>query len=605
MRHRDGHPVRVVLEAARLEGVGGAEQWILSVTTPAAPDAPRTERSSFQQAMGSSPVAFGVWDTDLRCVWLNSVMAERTGHQWAPKLGRRPWETSTGFDPATVERLLRHVLASGEMVSRTLSNVSPAGDERAFATVVFRFEGPDGAPVGIGAAAVDVDEESARRRLSLLVTAGTRIGTTLDIMTTAQELSDIAVPRLADFATVDLADWVSLGDMPRERPDAAVYGGPAFRRAGMASIRPGVPEAVFAPGEVVYHPPSSPIVAPLRTGESHFEPRLDTSHYWLTEDPARDRAIKRAGMHSAMIVPLKARGVILGVATFARTDNPASFTRDDLLLAEELATRAALSLDDACRYAQQRATALALQRDLLPHDLQRSRFLEVATRYLPADTHERVGGDWYDVLPLAEGRTALVVGDVIGHGVSAAAAMGRMRTAVHALAELDQPPDILLSHLDNVALRLSQEVGQRRDADLPALVATCVYLIHDPATATCTFARAGHPPPLLLAPDGIVAFPDSPVGCAVGWGFDGYASATVPMPGEGLLALYTDGLVEDRSEDIDAGLTRLATCVRQTHGDLDDRCTQIIEAMTCGTRPQDDIALLLARLRPDAASPRA
>lgn len=192
----------------------------------------------------------------------------------------------------------------------------------------------------------------------------------------------------------------------------------------------------------------------LSSGKSFVGPVQDTPHgLWGDQHPAWVEKIHEYGTHSLMVVPIRARDEVLGVAVFMRTENPVPFEEDDLLLAEELVTLAALSLDNARRYARERSAALTLQRDLLPQRLNGGDAVEVASRYLPADMHGGVGGDWFDVIQLSGARVALVVGDVVGHGINAAATMGRLRTAVQTLAEMDLPPDELLARLNRVGSR--------------------------------------------------------------------------------------------------------------------------------------------------------
>ncbi|TKA08368.1 GAF domain-containing protein [Actinacidiphila oryziradicis] len=255
-----------------------------------------------------------------------------------------------------------------------------------------------------------------------------------------------------------ISERALLGEEPLARLGPMGRHTPVFRRAGLASIHQGAPEALWPPGEAVLVPPTSPYTSVLSSGKSHLEPVIDTSPgTWLDQDPARVEKIHDYRMHSWMYVPIHARGRILGVAVFARTDYLVPFEQDDLLLAEELVTRAALSLDNANRYTRERTAALALQRNLLPQHLTGGSAVEVASRYLPADIHHGAGGDWFDVIPLSGARVALVVGDVVGHGINAAATMGRLRTAVHTLADMDLPPDELLAHLDDLVIRLTEE----------------------------------------------------------------------------------------------------------------------------------------------------
>ncbi|MFF3950200.1 PP2C family protein-serine/threonine phosphatase [Streptomyces sp. NPDC001902] len=261
-----------------------------------------------------------------------------------------------------------------------------------------------------------VTGRSARERLAILGEASTRIGTTLDVMRTGQELADLAVPLLADFATVDLAESVPLGDEPLARLGAQDGDIPAFRRAGLASVHQEVPESLFDRGEPVFVSPTSPFNSVLRSGKSHFEAVLDTSPgTWVSrQHPARKRKIHEHRMHSLPVVPVHAGGAVLGVAMFVRAGDSPPFEEDDLLLAEELVSWAALCLDNASQYSRERAAALTLQRHLLPHRVTGGSAVEVAWRYLPADSHHGVGGDWFDVIPLPGARTALVVGDESG-----------------------------------------------------------------------------------------------------------------------------------------------------------------------------------------------
>jgi serine phosphatase RsbU (regulator of sigma subunit) len=321
--------------------------------------------------------------------------------------------------------------------------------------------------------------------------------------------------------------------------------------------------------------------------------------------------IAETGMHSLVVVPLKARGTILGVAVFIRSDTRLPFSRDDVLLIEELTGRAALSLDNARRYTRERASAVALQRNLLPRNLSGGKAVDVASRYLPAHTHEGVGGDWFDVIHLPGHRVGLAVGDVVGHGINAAALMGQLRTVMGTLADLDLPPHDLLARLDRRVLLM----GDQDDAEPPGgpvMSCTCVYAVYDPVTRRCTMASAGHPPPAVLTPDGTVSFADLPPGPPIGLGTMSYESVTMELPEGTVIALYTDGLVETRKDDIDVGLERLRRAMARTGTSLDDLCTHIIGAMAPNVahrpqrppgsrlpilRPEDDIALLLARTR--------
>ncbi|MEU3302093.1 SpoIIE family protein phosphatase [Streptomyces sp. NPDC006678] len=565
-------------------------------------------------ALGSlltrSALGFAIWDTDLRCIWVNDVLEKYDGVPREQRLGRRPGTALPG-DAGVLESAMREVLATGisdfgrEYRAPIMER---AGANRAFSVCAIRLDDAEGRTLGVCQVVLEVTGRRwAEDRLALVSEAGARIGTTLDVMHTAQELADFTVPLLADYVTVDLTEAVRLGEEPLER--LGPMGGrlPKFRRAGMASIHPGTPESLWPRGEVVYVPPASPFIRVLSSGKSVLQPVLETAPgTWLDDDPARAAKIRELGMHSLMVVPVHARGALLGVAVFVRTDTPAPFDEADLLFAEELVARAALSLDNARRYTRERATALALQHSLLPRSVSGGAAADVVARYLPADAEGgeggvgRVGGDWYDVFPLPGGRVALVVGDVAGHGIGAAATMGRLRTAVRTLADLDLPPAELMTRLDRTVMHLGDE---DTDTPGPTLAATCLYAVYDPATRRCTMARAGHPPPAIVHPDGRVVFPEIPSGTPLGLGMLMYEAAELHLAEGSVIALYSDGLIEDRHQDIDSGMERIRTALAQPGLHLDDLCAAVIATLPT-TTPPDDVTLLLARTRSRApASP--
>jgi serine phosphatase RsbU (regulator of sigma subunit)/anti-sigma regulatory factor (Ser/Thr protein kinase) len=320
---------------------------------------------------------------------------------------------------------------------------------------------------------------------------------------------------------------------------------------------------------------------------------------WVVESPRRAERIRRFGMHSLMVVPIRARDNVLGLATFLRWQRPEPFGPDDLLLAEEAVARAAVNIDNARQFTREHSTALALQRDLLPHRLGTRMSLEVASRYLPADVSGGVGGDWFDVIPLSGARTALVVGDVVGHGINAAASMGRFRTAVRTLADMDLPPEELLAHLDDLVLGgsiVEEETGADGAPQSPALGATCLYVVYDPVSSTCSMARAGHPPPAIVAPGGEVTFPDLPAGPPLGLGGLPFESVEFVLAEGSVLALFTDGLLDARDKDMEAGMARLSDVLAGSRLPLETLSDAVLDALLSGPA-DDDVALLLARTR--------
>jgi serine phosphatase RsbU (regulator of sigma subunit)/PAS domain-containing protein/anti-sigma regulatory factor (Ser/Thr protein kinase) len=428
--------------------------------------------------------------------------------------------------------------------------------------------------------------EAATARLKLLYDASLGIGTTLDVGRTARELAEVSVPRLADFATVDLVEAIVEGDGPQDAQRRLL-------RGALAGIRPDPP--LFPVGTRLELAGPGPQQRCMAAGRGLIEPDLREATDWRAQAADRSRRVIDSGIHSLVAVPLYARGVILGVATFWRSEKPEPFDADDLALAEELAGRAGVCIDNARQYTHEHAMAAALQRSLLPSRLPEQNSLEVAYRYLPAQ--EAVGGDWFDIIPLPGARVALVVGDVVGHGIHAAATMGRLRTAVHNFSSLDLPPAELLAHLDELADSIDRG-GDTEQLAAGTVGATCLYAVYDPVEGRCSLARAGHLPPAIVRPDGTVEFLDVPAGPPLGVGGPKppFETAEVRVAEGTKLVFYTDGLVENRGEDIDRGLDRLRAALANAPGTPDETCRAVVEAMR-PEHPSDDVAVLIARTR--------
>ncbi|MCE4947714.1 SpoIIE family protein phosphatase [Streptomyces noursei] len=499
-----------------------------------------------------------------------------------------------GLDPATAV-----LLESGRVVT---DEVHPVG-ERLLA-VNQRSTERAGGPPGSVTTLRDTTElraltgraDLARGRLKLLYDAGTEIGTTLDVVRTCEELARFGAERFSDLVTVDLAVSVLNGEEPEPN-------GPAveMRRTAVGGE---VPEGSLYPvGEPMRFAPSTVLGSRLPAGEPVLEADLAGFSGWQRQDPERARQIVAHGIHSMIAVPLRARGVVLGVVLFWRSHTPEAFDEEDRSLAEELVARAAVSIDNARRFTREHTMAVTLQRSLLPRALPDQNAVEAAFRYLPAHAGlgglGGVGGDWFDIIPLPGTRVALVVGDVVGHGLHAAATMGRLRTAVHNFANLDVPPDELLWHLDELVTRIDQDEGAEGTGDAKAGVtgATCLYAIYDPVTGDCTMARAGHVQPLVLRPDGGAEFVEVPGGPPLGLGGMPFDTCRVRLPEGSRLVLYTDGLVEHRSRAIDDGMALLGrTLGGHPEQTPEETCEAALDALL-PDRPTDDIALLVARTR--------
>lgn len=305
----------------------------------------------------------------------------------------------------------------------------------------------------------------------------------------------------------------------------------------------------------------------------------------IARDDDAAALLARAGLRSYLAVPLIARGEVLGALDLKRTRNPLPFNDDDIILAGELAARAAVCIDNARWYRNAHHTALALQHHLLPHHPPPTPGLEVAYRYRPAAATSEIGGDWFDAIAQPDDTTVLVVGDVMGSGINAAAGMGQLRTATRTLAELALEPTRVLEQLD------------RTTSALEETIATCVYAVYDPHRAQCRIAVAGHLPPVLIRSGRAPQLLDLPTGTPLGVGGIPFEATSVRMEPGDQLVLYTDGLVETRDQPIDERLGLLLELLADTSRPLEETCDRLLDTLR---RPDDhdDVALVIARAKP-------
>ncbi|MFH8496549.1 SpoIIE family protein phosphatase [Streptomyces coeruleorubidus] len=595
LRHRDGHAVSAWVVAHRRPPDGPETAEWLAVSPPEAPVRELPDDPLVRAALTQSPCATMIFDERLRLRGVNDAMAALVGLPADRLRGLRPTDIGSRPQNAELEEYLRRVLSTGRRQDMQ-TYMKASGESRAAHAWLARLApltDDSGRVRGVCVTAHDFsDQYRSRERLQLVNEASVRIGTTLDVTRTAQELADVCVPALADFVSVDLLDVREHGGESAGPPTPPV----SLRRAAHQSVNSGSPEAVAKPGQVDVYPESSPQAASLIAGHAVVASGADGGDLekWLAWDPVRFRRVREYGIHSTMSVPLQARGTTLGVAVFTRFRRPEPFTDDDVLLAEEVTARAAVCIDNARRYSRERETTLTLQRSLLPRTLPRTAAVEAASRYLPA-TRSGVGGDWFDVIPLSGMRVAMVVGDVVGHGIQASATMGRLRTAVRTLADIDLAPDELLTHLDDLVVRLSQESGG--DAGTGEVGATCLYAVYDPVSRRCTLARAGHPLPLVVPPDGPARQLDLPSGPPLGVGGLPFESAEVELREGSVLSFHTDGLLASRERDVDAGHRMLREALSAPSDSLDETCDRVLHALLPPGGSADDVALLLARTR--------
>ncbi|MFF0510791.1 SpoIIE family protein phosphatase [Streptomyces sp. NPDC004250] len=563
-----------------------------------------TDLAASQAIFGQSPFGFLLIDPDLRVRRANQRFASTFGGTPDDHRGKGVHDYLPRAEADRVSATLRRVLESGDSITDMhVTGFVPGSEERRHWSVnLYRVHSGSGRPIGVAWLGTDItarraaarEAAAARRNLALLNEAGARIGNSLDLETTARELLDVVVPGFCDLATVDLYQGLLVGD---ETPAGLADGSAELRRVAYSSAVSDAPlhgagQRVQL-GAVHHYPFNSPCADALRTGR----PRTV---------PAEDGSL----VQSTLAVPMVAHDTVVGLAQFARTKGSEPFGDRDRDLAVELAARAAVCIDNARLYRREHERALILQRSLLPPGDPEASGLDIACRYLPGEAAtgraSEVGGDWFDVIELPGHRTALVVGDVMGRGLRAAVAMGELRTAVRTLAQLDLEPAEVLSQLDEIARGLGAPGGVQqatraarrpREADLSEVyLATCVYAVYDSVTRRCTFANAGHLPPVLVEPGESALMLDVPPGLPLGVGGEPFEEVEVELPEGALLALYTDGLVESRDHPLDEGLQAFVGALTDPTQPLEDVCDQVLNTLD-SHHGEDDIALLMARVQ--------
>ncbi|GGV88564.1 hypothetical protein GCM10010228_72960 [Streptomyces massasporeus] len=614
LRHRDGSTVDAVVTAHPLSGPDGQAMGHV-ITVQRWGRRPVIADRAFEQ----SPFALGVYDPELRFLWINASSGRVIAHSEEQVLGRKYREVLPEFDrtlfPERDDKpytdALAQVARTGEP-TRLITVFRPRGSDyaNAWATSIWPVRDAEGKVRAIANWGFDMSAEYwARQRLLILNKASGGIGRTLDVIGTTQELATTPVPGFVDLVSVDLLDEVLRGEEPPSGFPFAPGETITLTRAAQHSTKADAGHAPTATAPVTHAPGSVAArcmaagrstvelsARPGQGGEWAFGPGLaaDPAH-WPPGNPVIDESLAADGLTGRITVPLRARGALLGVVAFSRVDRPEAFTADDLILAEELTAKAAVAIDNARRYSRERTTALTLQRTLLPQGLPVHEAVEVASRYLPGGTGTEVGGDWFDVIPLSGARVALVVGDVVGHGLHASASMGRLRTAVRTLADVDLPPDELLTHMDDLVLHLAGDLRPTGDFQPTGESgATCLYTVYDPVSRHLTLASAGHPLPLIISQDGTrTPVPVQP-GPPLGIGGLPFEATELELPEGSLLALYTDGLVESRELDVDQRTAELQRALNHPTTSLEALCDTVMDAML-PQRRTDDAALLLVR----------
>ncbi|MGW0082865.1 SpoIIE family protein phosphatase [Streptomyces sp. NPDC003393] len=543
-----------------------------------------------------NPTAFVVYDGEARIQRMNTAMSRIMGYGEDEMRGRILAEIVPGSVYEELERRIRRVLRTGQP-EYTEPFVRTPGEPKAHAWCmdIFPLRNAAGRVRGVAVSASDFSQQyDFRERLALLSEARTRIGTSLDAEGIARELAEVVVPRFADIVCVDLLEEVFQGGVPGPVSSGPVVLRRAAHRTAFAQDAHGHDRDALQ-----RYPRSSPVAQCLVGGHSVRHAVTDPEIVrWLAEDPVHAERIRADGVHSLIAVPVRAHGRTLGVVVFERRATSLEpFGPECLAVTGDLVDRVGICLDNARQFTRDRGIALALQRSLLPRGPTVHPAAETAVRYLPAGGEVQVGGDWFDVIPLPGARVGLVIGDVVGHGVHASATMGRLRTAVRTLADLDLPPDELLTHLDDIVTHAESEQDTGALGEIPGDIgATCVYAVYDPVSGICSLARAGHLAPLLLRPDDPGGVVDVPVGPPLGLGSLPFEATELTLPAGSLLALFTNGLVTAGGRDVDDGVAALRDALSQPASSLEELADAVLDALCPGPR-EDDIALLLARTR--------
>lgn len=544
------------------------------------------------RAVLATDVSFTISDPsqdDNPLVWVNPAFTRITGYEFDEAIGRNcRFLQGAATDPDTVA-VMRQALQEQQSVTVTVLNYRKDGT--AFWNEVSMSPVFDGAGTLTNYVGVQADvtarvqaeaereaayraAERAQARLAMLAGVSAALSTTLDVTEALSRMARELVPAVADWCAVDLS-------------------GPlGARRVAVAHRDP----AKLGPLQAV--PPTaglrgSTVASVLSTGQPRLFSDIDDARLAsLAGSPERLALLRQVGVTSGLVVPMRARSRVLGAITLGMVDGTRRYNEEDLQMAADIGRRAGLAVDNAQLFAREHEVAVALQRAMLPR-VPHIAGLEISAHYFAGSERADVGGDWYDVLPLPDGSVGVAIGDVMGHDLIAAAAMGQLRSVLRSYAWEGHRPSEVLERLD----RLVQGLGM-------AQLATCVYgrLLPSEDGALLRYANAGHLPPVVQRRDGGVDVLDG--GKSVLIGAPGGASNRPDgsaLIGRGsTLVLYTDGLVEDRETDIDAGVARLCELVAGHDPALGVArlCDRLLDELLVGERT-DDAAVVAVRISDD------
>ncbi|AKG42068.1 SpoIIE family protein phosphatase [Streptomyces xiamenensis] len=613
---RPGRPdsLRLRLTTVDLPG-GGTARRLVTLTPEDAAHRHEEDQALVRALFSQRRVGIAIHRTDLRITRINLtpqvlLSATKTDEGQA-RPSPLPAPISAMLVPEDADALsgrLRQVVDSGEPVidwEHTARLRDAPDDERVLSIQMFQLRDRAERVQGAVSIFTDITEQYiSRRRMALLHAVAERIGATLDIAANAQELAKVLVPGFADLAGVDISGLMLGGDEPEWTVPGA-----QLRRLGGEIAHGEWPAEVYPPGALFR---VEEFADPRLTGDRALREPLPEAVRTTPLTPPGAEPGPAAyqlpqGPGSRMIVPLTARGQVLGALHLWRAPGRLTFTLQDAWLGEEIGSRAALSLDNARRYTREHRTVESLQRSLLPQPVVELSAARTAGSYVAARTAAGTGGTWYDVIPLSSARVAFVIGDIAGHGLNATATMGRLRTAVQTLADLDLAPEELLTRLDDLAIRLADAEQEPRDGT-GAVGATCLYCVYDPVSGDCTMAGAGRVPPVLALPGRPPEVVPLKAGPPLGVGGTPFESVRVRLEPDSWLLLFSDELVAARAGDGDIlepaentpeermELLRaeLSAAGDRTPAELG---RAVLDALLPRRTPDSEVALLVARVR--------
>jgi PAS domain S-box-containing protein len=569
------------------------------------------------QLMDVCPLAMAIVGPDLRMRQANQAMRDLNGLTSEQMAGKALPELLPQVEPRAW-RLIRRVLATGEPARETEitgTTRAPGPGGRVWSVSHYPVRDHGGKTVAVGLIIVDVSEQrrieaerdDVERRLRLLSRASALVGASLDLAATLEGVAELLVPEFADIASLYLLDEALDADA---RPDTLM-----LRRATVAhgdDDWSSSPEASTSPvGSLYAFSRKTAMYRALTTRRPARFAYDDQTVRNLGVPEAADY-FRRLGLRSGIAVPLLAGRSFHGGLFASFGDSGREYGEQDLQTAADVGSRVTSAIANARAYASQRQVSVALQRSLLPPAMPAVEDMEIVSRYEPSGAGDvsvippgrpivgqpgghggpgpaartEAGGDWFDVIPLSAGRFAFVIGDVMGRGVTAAAAMGQVSTAARAFAALDLPADDVMTHLDSLVQTMS--------AGPDGALVSCVYAIFEPASATITLANAGHLPPALRDADGQVRFLEDPGSALLGLGGQRFTQTNHQFPAGATLALYTDGLVESPVVDIDEGMQRLRRALSRP-GTAHSTADRLMGLIDHDGGYDDDVTLLLVQ----------